>query len=195
VDPTSIIVAVVSLVGVLAVGILAPAWLLSRTERIHHEDREADWARQDQVAAKAEKAAADLAKSQKMIADKAAEAAELLLANNERVARTQQETNGKLDVIHTLVNSNMTAAMQSEFDAVARELAMMREVAALKQAAGQEPSPETLAAISATEAKLHELDAALADRAKAQARVTDPGIDVTTTTTIRGAGGDAGPPA
>jgi hypothetical protein len=191
VDPTSIVVAAVSLIGVLAVGILAPAWLLSRTERIHREDRQADWDRQDQVAEKAEKAAADLAKSQKRIADKAEEAATLLLANNERVAQTQAETNGKLDVIHTLVNSNMTAAMQSEFDAVSRELAMMREVAALKQAAGQEPSAETTAAIGATEAKLHELDAALADRAQAQARVTDPGIDVTTTTTIRGAGGEA----
>jgi len=191
VDPTSIIVAVVSLIGVLAVGILAPAWLLARTEKIHHEDRQADWDRQDRVAEKAEKAAADLAASQKRIADKAEEAATLLLANNERVAATQQETNGKLDVIHTLVNSNMTAAMQSEFDAVSRELAMMREVAALKQAAGQQPTGETTAAISVTEAKLHELDAALADRAKAQAKVADPGIDVTTTTTIRGAGGEA----
>jgi hypothetical protein len=181
---------IISLVGGLIIAlfasITAPLILTMRTERMHREDRIADYARQDEkdritkaaadeVAKKAEQAATDLAASQKAIADQAAEAATLLLANNERVAETQKETNGKLDVIHTLVNSNMTAAMQSELDATVRELAMMQEVMELKRTAGQEPSPETLTAVGATTTKIAELQATLADRAKAQAQVAKAG--------------------
>lgn len=183
-DPTSIVVAAVSLIGVLAVGIVAPAYLLSRTEKIHREDRQADWARQDAVAAKAEAAS-------RAIADRAAEAARLLAENNMLVAETAKETGKKLDVIHELVNSNMTAAMQSEFEAVTRELAMMREVVELRRAAGQEPGPDALAAIAATQAKLAELDVTLDDRAKAQNRVNQQiGLDVITTTSYRRQGDD-----
>lgn len=151
--------------------ITAPILLLQRTERMHREDRLADYKRQDDVAAKAAQAAADLVKSQKVISDQAAEAAELLLAANERVATTASITNDKLDVIHTLVNSNMTAAMQSEFDATVRELAMMKEVINLKGAAGLSPTPEALSAVTSTEAKLQELAAALNDRAQASIRI------------------------
>jgi hypothetical protein len=81
-------------------------------------------------------------------------------------------TSRKLDVIHTLVNSNMTTHMQSELDAIVRELAMMREVARLHEDAGREPTEETLAAIKVTEAKVAELRAVLGDRFKAQDAVS-----------------------
>jgi len=161
----------VSIVLVLVVAIFssitAPLIISARTEKRHRDDRQADWDRQDAVAAAAKQTATDLAASQKRNADQAAEAATLLLAANERVAHTAQVTNGKLDVIHQLVNSSMTAAMQSELDATVRELAMMREVMELKRAAGTEPAPETLAAIDATQAKIGELAASLQDRANA----------------------------
>jgi hypothetical protein len=168
-----IIAIVVSIITAVFASITAPLILAHRTERMHREDRLADYERQDKVARAAERTAVDLIASQKRIADQAAEAAALLLAANERVARTAQVTNGKLDVIHTLVNSNMTAAMQSEYDATVRELAMMREVLALKQAAGGAPGAEALTAITATEVKLAELAAALEDRARAAARIAD----------------------
>ncbi len=122
---------------------LAMAWFTARTKR---EEREQDWARQDIVAAR-------------------------LLVSNKQVAENTRITNGKLDVIHMLVNSNMTAAMQNEHDAVIRELAMMREVIDLKRAAGQEPSIEVLAAIEATEAKIAELKIVLSERLNAAAKV------------------------
>jgi hypothetical protein len=188
-----IIALVVSILTAIFASITAPLILAHRTERMHREDRLADYERQDKVARAAEQTATDLIASQKRIADQAAEAAKLLLDANERVARTAQVTNGKLDVIHTLVNSNMTAAMQSEYDATVRELAMMREVMALKEAAGGSPGAEARAAIAATEVKLAELAAALEDRAEAAARVAagetggapDPGVMVTTTTAAR----------
>ena len=119
------------------------AYLSNRNARLIKQE---DYARQDKVAAQA------------------AEAAHLLLAANERVAVTTEVTNSKLDVIHTLVNSNMTTAMQAEFDATVRELAMMREVIALKQTAGHAPGIDTLAAVKSTEDKITELRTALKDR-------------------------------
>lgn len=130
---------IISLVGsaVLAIfaSVTAPVILMNRTAAMHREDRQADWARQDAIAAVA--------------------------------AAANAKTNGKLDVIHTLVNSNMTAAMQAELDAIRREIVMMREVVALNLAAGREPTVEALAAIEATQVKITTLEAQLADRATA----------------------------
>jgi hypothetical protein len=124
---TAVIIAVA-----IFTSITAPLVLAYLTAVQHRRDREADWARQDRLAA--------------------------------RTAATLTETNSKLDTIHVLVNSNMTAAMQSELDAIQRELAMMREVTALNLAAGREPTPESLGAIQATEAKIAELTAELTAR-------------------------------
>lgn len=240
-DPTSIVVAAVSLIGVLAVGVLAPAWLLNRTERIHREDRKADWDRQDAVAARAAQAAEDIAQradraaalllerqnqsaaAQEEVARKAAEvaaqaneaarllsirqdesyaatqrvavqaeeAARLLAENTAIVAESASETGKKLDTIHTLVNSNMTQAMQSEFEAVGRELVSMGELIDLRRSMGQEPSQEALNALARTQAKLAELEVNLAERAKIQEQVNRKiGLDVITTTSYRRQGDD-----
>jgi hypothetical protein len=174
---------------VLFSSVTAPLILAARTERMHREDRKADYARQDKVAAdaaeasdKAREAAAAVAEqaaeaarllleSQEQVAAhaedarvQAEEAARLLLENNELVERTSAGISGKLGVIHDLVNSSMTAAMQAELDATRRELAMMREVVELNRQAGREPTVEALAAIEATSARIMELSAALRDR-------------------------------
>jgi len=141
---SGIVIAVI--VGGMAVaGQQVQAWNARKAIR---ESKLEDWAREDQVAAKA------------------AEAAKLLLEQNKVVADAAATTNAKLDVIHVLVNSNMTAAMQAEYDATVRELAMMREVARLNRIAGTEPSVEALAAIDATAVKIAELKATLSDRLK-----------------------------
>jgi hypothetical protein len=132
----------------LVVAVIGPLLLSWRQGIQRRKEKALDWEREDKVAEQARKAA------------------DLLVAANERVAKTAEVTNGKLDVIHTLVNSNMTAAMQAELDATTRELAMMREVIDLKQAAGKKPTPMALAAVTATESKIHELQTALADRLK-----------------------------
>ncbi len=137
-------------------------YLIRRKELLHAEER------QDAVAVQAAEAARLLAERQDQAADKAAEAAELLLAANERVAQTAQSTNDKLDTIHTLVNSNMTAALQAEFDATVREEAMMQEVIELKRAAGREPSETAQAALITTRAKIAELSANLTTRLEQQ---------------------------
>ena len=69
--------------------------------------------------------------------------------------------------IHMLVNSNLTASIHAELDATIREVAMMREVIALKRAAGHEPSDEAAQAVAATDARIAELRASLGDRLRA----------------------------
>jgi len=79
-------------------------------------------------------------------------------------SKLANQMNGKLDLIHTLVNSNMTAAMQAEYDATVRLLAMMKELVAVKEAVGHKPSAVATKAIADTEDRVQELRAALNDR-------------------------------
>lgn len=152
-DPTLTLVIGLVVSAVLAVfaSVTAPLILLHRSEKMHREDRLADYKRQDEIAARA-------AAAQKAVADQAAEAAGLLL-----------QSNGKLDVIHALVNSNMTAVMQAELDATRRELALMLENGRLNAAAGHRQTAEALAAIEATTAKVTELASSMNDRLGAAA--------------------------
>ena len=130
------------------------AWINDRTQRkaklleaaIRRQEKLEDYARQDRVAT-------------------------ALATNNRIVEQANRQTNTKLDVIHTLVNSNMTAALQSELDATKREMVMMIEVIDLKKASGKLPSEEALHAVELTQAKIAELQATLADRLKASDEV------------------------
>lgn len=119
---------------------LLTAWL---NAKIINAGKQQDYARQDLVAAKAE------------------EAAILLLAANERVAKQTKEaaqiTNGRLDQIHELVNSTMTAQMEENHQALAQQLVLMREVISLNSAAGRKPSNDALDAIAKLEHKVQEL--------------------------------------
>jgi hypothetical protein len=133
---------------------------------IRKAEKDQEYARLDAVADKAEATAREAAKQ-------AAEAASLLVKSNEAVAETARVTNGKLDVIHQLVNSNMTAAMQDSMGALKAQLVLMHEVIDLKRAAGAVPSPDALTAIAATEAKIVELQAVLTDRERQAKIVAD----------------------
>lgn len=87
-----------------------------------------------------------------------------LLLNAAALLLGTRKLTHKVDIIHGLVNSNMTAALESERDAVMRELATMREIVAMRSAAGTEPSVDTLSTIRVTELRILELKSALADR-------------------------------
>ena len=167
-DTTSLWAALAVAVTTTVVAPMLTTWQASRTRRAERLD---DYARQDMVAEKAERVADLLMQRQNAAAAEASHVAQRLLVTNEIVAKTSKETIEKLDIIHTLVNSNMTAAMQSEFDATSRELAMMMEVLELKRAAGHQPSPASLGAIEAAKSNLDELGAALRDRKRNQDQI------------------------
>lgn len=130
-----------SIIVALIVSVLAPTIVAWQTNRSRRAEKREDWARLDQVR------------------DQAAEAARLLVQSN-------NVTNSKLDVIHTLVNSNMTAAMQDALDSTIRERAALMELAELRRATGSDPKAETTAAIALASSIIADLQATLADRRK-----------------------------
>ena len=109
------------------------------------EKRE-DWRRQDEVADR-------LLKANSKVADR------LLEANS--------KTDDKLDEIHVLVNSNLTAAMQSELNSLHGQLALMNKVSALTGETAVDPTVEVI------EARIKELSAQLKDRLEAQERASE----------------------
>jgi hypothetical protein len=141
---------VVSLVIVLVVAIFtsitAPIILARRTERQQRSDRLADYQRQDEVA----RLAAQAVEAQ----SSQAQAADWKLDSLARQAER----------IHTLVNSDMTAARQSELDQTRVLLAVLRRVVGLSKTRGQQPEPADLEALENAEARAAELERMLADR-------------------------------
>lgn len=126
------------------------AWLTNRQRR---QEKIEDYARLDVVAAQAAEAARLLVQTNKAVAEVGAQA-----------AIAAQGTNDKLDTIHVLVNSNMTAAMRAELDARKAQLVVMEEMMALNLGVGREPSPAATAAIDGLAHQIDELAANLDDR-------------------------------
>lgn len=156
----TVVIALLGMVGIIA----SPAILAYITGRQRRAEKLEDYARQDLVADRVTDAADKAAD----VAKQAAEAARLLVASNalaaEAAVQTAAVTNGKLDQIHTLVNSNMDVALRAELGSKEEVLVMLREVMAVNTTAGRLPSPEALERIAATERKIAELRAVLTDR-------------------------------
>lgn len=154
----------VAVLVAVIVSVVAPVVLSWLTNRQRRAERIEDYARQDAVADR-------LTKRQNEVAAQAAEAAALLLAANERVAAQTAEaseaTQAQLRQIHTLVNNDMTKAIQAQYDALVQVVTMMRVIAGLKLKAGLAPDRDDAAAIEATLAQLAELGATITDRVSA----------------------------
>lgn len=157
-------------------------------------DKQEDYARQDAVAAQAAEAARLLSDRQDQIAARAAEdsrrllarqdtladqakesvaqakeAAAILKTNTEAVAKTAEETKGQLKIIHTLVNSTLTASMQGLLDSTKRELVLLLEIGELKKAHNVEPSADAAGVIEETRKAIAELTITLDARHRATA--------------------------
>ena len=75
-----------------------------------------------------------------------------------------RNVSAKLEQIHTLVNSEMTAARQNELDQTRAMLSVLQRVVAKAYEKGIEPEPEDLQGIKTTRARVSELESILADR-------------------------------
>lgn len=144
-DPVMLALIGVFTAGVAGLSAILQSWLTARNAR---KEKLEDYARQDQVAAAALTAAEKL---------------------QEKLDETSDESSKKLDTIHTLVNSSMTAAMQTTLESLKMQLPMMLEIIELKKKAGLEPSVDTLAAVKAIRAKISELETDIAKRIEAAA--------------------------
>lgn len=155
-----------TLLGILIAAVVGPVLLSYLNSKQQRASKQQDYDRLDAVADRAQKVAAAAAGRAEAASEQVKETATLLLAANERVAEATHEAAGKLDAIHALVNSQLTAALQSELNATVRELAVLGELAAMREAMGRPVSPETAAAIRSAAARIVELKANLADRAE-----------------------------
>lgn len=162
---TALIVAVPAFLG---------PWIAIRANgRERRKDQTLTWERDDKVAKRVEEAA-DKADE---VAAQAAEAADLLLAAQRAttvrtdqvaadLAATTTQVNGKLDKIHVLVNSTLTAAMDSELAALLQQVLLMERAG----------DPDDL--IAGVRLRTADLQAKLADRARQTviADAADPGL-------------------
>jgi hypothetical protein len=152
--------------------ITAPLILAHRTEKMHREDREAEYARQDEIARAAHdavtvagKAASD---SRTFAAETATKVKNQLDEAKSEAALVAKDTNSRLDIIHALVNSGLTSVMKAELAATQRELALLYEVCELHRSNGREPGAEMLLSIQLTEKKVTELTQTIQDREAAE---------------------------
>jgi hypothetical protein len=156
--------------------------------RQRRREKQEDYARQDKVAAQAAEAARLLvARQDDSDRKRAQEASDLRAAQEktiqgtERVAalaaKTATSVDQQLERIHTLVNSDMTAARANELDGARLTLAALLKIIALDRDAGREPTAEDLALIEATEARIVELEQILADRHAQQQAVEQQARD------------------
>lgn len=154
------VVVVVALFGLLATA--SPFIYGAVTNRQRRLEKREDWDRQDLVAARAEAA-------QTALVRQAEEASRLLRENNVIVAESAVDTAHHLQelgdgqkVIHGLVNSNLTAAMQATL------LATEMMVEALRQTSGPDTDGVMASKIAAGEAQIHKLKNDLRDRFEQQ---------------------------
>jgi hypothetical protein len=163
-DPTVVITLVVAVCTAIFSSVTAPIILAQRTERMHRADQLEEYRRQDVVAKQAADVAARLLKAQEAEVVRTDEVARL-------AAKNSQQTKLKLDRIHTLVNSDMTAALQAQQDQAQIMVGTLKRVIQLAQAKGEKPDPEDLRELESAQASITRLEAVLADRQAQQAKV------------------------
>lgn len=94
---------VIAIMIAITTSITAPLLLSHRMDRQHRQDRDADWARQDEVAAR-------------------------VAAHNTIADQTAADAAAQLQAIHTAVNSNLTARISETLAATQAQLAMMHRL-------------------------------------------------------------------
>lgn len=149
-DPVWLALIAAFTAGIAGLSAYLQSWLTARNTR---REKIEDYARQDAVAAAALAAAEKLAV---------------------KLEEASSDTSKKLDTIHTLVNSSMTAAMQTALDSLRLQLPMMLEIIELKKTAGLEPSIDTLASVKALREQIAKMqsDITLREEAAASAAST-----------------------
>ena len=139
-----------TLAAVVIAAVVGPLLLSGLNNRHRKDERAQDWKRQDEVAAR-------LAAAQQATTARTEEVAAA-------VAESSAATDGKLDQIHTLVNSQLSTALRNELAALVALAALMADVIEIKRAGGLEPTEEALAALELTKARAAELELVLEER-------------------------------
>jgi len=102
--------------------------------------------------------------SQKRIADQAETAANLAAERDAKVSGQLSRIDAQAHRIHTLVNSDMTAARQSERDQAQAMITVLRKVITLAEERGLVPEESDVDSLQVAEQRVMDLDRILADR-------------------------------
>ena len=156
--------AAVAIVVAGGMAFASPLFLNYLTTRTRRRERAEDFARQDEVAREAR----EVARQAREAAVLLSRAQELTIAKTDEVAETARvesaKTTSALKQIHTLVNSDMTAARQGELNQARTTLTALRAIIELGENVGRPVTVDQLAAIEETEKRITELEQILADR-------------------------------
>jgi hypothetical protein len=80
------------------------------------------------------------------------------------IKKQGKDTVDKLEIVHDLVNHLYTDALKSDLESTQMSYETMTDLIAERRKDGVDPSPETIAAQTATSVKIHRLTQELADR-------------------------------
>lgn len=164
-------------IGPMIAAVIGPLLLAQLNAKQSRASKLEDYRRQDEVATKAKEVADAQAAAAMAVANAAAltskkaaqDAAQAAHALTLRQGETDQKLDilkDKVDVVHTLVNSQLSAAIKGELDSKVSEVAMVRELIDLKAQSGNPPSVETLEAVQMLDARITELKSVMFDRAE-----------------------------
>jgi hypothetical protein len=148
----------------LIVSVIAPMMLGFLTNRAARAAKREDWARQDAVADRAEHAAELLLAEQQKIRANTEKVAVLAASTAATTADQLAQVLEGNQEIHHLVNSDMTAARQELLDQTRLLVRMYRKTISRDEAAGRTPAESDETALRDAEIKVTELQHILADR-------------------------------
>lgn len=108
------------------------------------------------------------------LAEKAADVAATRVAEvKSDLIQSTTATNGKLDVIHALSNSALTASMKSDEASQTINLMMMEEMLDLKKERGSEASEEAIEMLAKAKGRVEELRRAIVERERQQGLIDE----------------------
>lgn len=171
------------------IGALAPVLLIRANGRERRKDQIQTWKRDDKVAEQAAEAARLLLAAQRESIARTDEVAEHVAASQSATEAKLEANAAKLEVIHKLVNSTLTAALLASLDASRGELVAVLKMADLQRAHGSGPSEDELASILALRRKVGELSAEMQER-EAQTLAADTQIATEATRVAQREDGD-----
>jgi hypothetical protein len=131
---------------------------------MHREDQLADYQRQDAVAKHASDTATALAEQQETIIRQQHEAGEAARIRDDTSHVLLSRIDAQAERIHTLVNSEMTAAREEEMQQAEKMIVILKRVIAAARSKGANPDPEDLAALALVQDRRDTLEQILADR-------------------------------
>jgi hypothetical protein len=153
------------------------AWIAARKERrdadIRAAEKKLEYDRQDEVAANAAKSARELLEAQRQTNRLTEDLTHQTQLATEQTQQQLSAIDEQAKKIHTLVNSDMTAARSNERDSTKLLLLSLRQVMTLNLKLGVTAGAADLEAITRAEERVAELDAILADRAAAQHKMEE----------------------